>query len=89
MLVDYRAGVDRHDEQRIHLLSPSLFDYTDDVMATRDRPNRFFGHYEIEFPRTTGICDRGRISRKRSIDGLLGSADLHLRTTLGMIILGV
>ena len=44
MLVDYWAGVDRHDEQRIHALL-SLFNYPDDVMAARDRPNRFFGHY--------------------------------------------
>jgi len=29
------------------MLSLSLFNYTDDVMAARDRPNRFFGHYAI------------------------------------------
>jgi hypothetical protein len=47
MLVDYRAGC-RSTGRTGDACSPHLyFDYTEDVMAARDRPNRFFGHYGI------------------------------------------
>ena len=44
MLVDYRAGVDRHDEQRIHTLPISL--QLHGRRYGRSGPtDRFFGHY--------------------------------------------
>ena len=48
------------------MLSLSLFNYTDDVMAARDRPNRFFGHYALcrwGFPAAQSSCDRWRPAR--------------------------